>query len=161
MKNKTKIKLLLSLILLATPSVAQDIDVESQKRAMRAKNFAEFLLYWSEWGALVDVSNMDKRRAERDTCEGANAQIPDLVRDSTYYANEIVKAAPIINKRFPLGQSTDMAYFLYEIKDIYKDKKADKSSPEYTLGKNLNEYEKVLKKLKLARYTIDFNKKQK
>ncbi len=159
MKNKTKLKLLLSMMLLATTSIAQDSFKEEQKRAARAKNFADFLLYWSDWDAYLDVSIIDKKLAERETYDEAKTRIPELVQDSTYYADEIVKSASIINKRYPLNKQPDMAYFLYEIKDIYKDKKSDRNSDEYKLGRTLAEYERVLKELKLARYTLRINQK--
>ena len=159
MKNKTKIKLLLSLVLLATPTVAQPNDKDTHKREIRARNFADFLLYWADWSAYVDVRQIDKKRAERDEYEEAKSRIPELVRDSTYYANEIVNASPLINERFALDERPDMAYFMYEVKDTYKDKRADKNSAEYKLGHNLSEYEKVLKALKLTRYTMEIHQK--
>ena len=159
MKNKNKLKLILSLMLLATPVIAQSDDKDAMKRAARAKNFAEFLLYWTDWNAYIDVRHIDKKRAERDTYEEAKNRIPELVRDSTRYANEIVNASPIINKRFALKERPDMAYFMYEIRDIYKDKRSDKHSVEYLLGQSLSEYEKVLKELKLTRYTMEINQK--
>lgn len=159
MKHKNKLKLLLMLMLMGVPSAAQSDDADKIKQEVRARNFADFLLYWAEWGAFVDVGRFDKRRAERDTYEEASMRIPELVRDSTYYADEIVKGAHIINKRYPLDKKPEMAYFMCEINDTYRDKNADKSSDMYILGKNMAEFEKVLKELKLARYTVEVKQK--
>ena len=160
MRNKTNLKLLLSLLLLTTPASAQKPDKDAQKSENRTRNFAEFVLYWSEWNAYVDVSGADRRRAERKTNEDLEIKIPELVRDSTYYADQITKSASIINKRYSLDERPDMAFFLYEIRTTYKDRWADKNSEEYKLSKTLIEYEQVLKELKLARYTMKLNKQK-
>lgn len=159
MKNKTKLKLLLSLLLVATPCLAQESDADTKKHMARAREFADFVLRWTDWGAYYDIKARDKRRAERDTYQEASERIPLLVQDSTLYANAIVKNAGIINKRYPINRSPDMAFFLYELRDIYKYELYDTSSEEYLLGKIILDYEQVLKKLKLARYTMYINQK--
>ncbi len=158
MKNETKLKLLLMLILYGTPCVAQP-ESDLKKQEMRAQNFADFLLYWTEWSAYMAVNRFDIKRAERRDYDKAIQQIPEMVQDSTYYANEIVKSANIINTRYPLNAKPDMPYFMYEIIDCYKNNISDKNSNEYKLGCNISKYEKVLKKLKLARYTVQVNQK--
>ena len=134
-------------------------DSDIKKQESRTRNFTEFLLYWSEWYAYVDVSGVDKRRAERKEYDETLKKIPELIKDSTYYANLIAQNAYVINNKYSLNQKPDMAYFMYELKSIYKDKNTDKKSDEYLLGKSLEQYEQTLKKLKLARYTIKVNKK--
>ncbi len=144
-------------MLATTLCVAQTTDDE--KQASRKRNFAEFLMYWTEWNAYIDISQLEKRRAERDIYEDAINKIPDLVRDSTYYANTITDNAGIINKKYNVNERPDMAFTMYEARQMYKYKKADKNSDEYILGKNLHEYEQILKELKLARYTVQVHKK--
>ena len=161
MKNKTKLNLLLSLCLCATPGMAQNNDTENQQRMeRRAKNFADFLLYWTDWDAFTHVNMLQIKRAERNDVEDAKKDVEKLTRDSTYYADEITKRADIINKRYDLDEKPDMAFAKYELACAYKQKYPSKDAPEYILGKMLEEYEDVLKKLKLARYTIRHNKKE-
>ena len=147
------------LMLAGMPAVAQQQNSDKEKQEARAKNFADFLLYWSEWRAVADVSRYEKKRAAREDYENANERIPKLVHDSIYYADEITKRASIINKRYPLDEKPDMIFFSYEIREAYKYKNVDKNSDEYIMGKILAEYEHVLKKLKLDRYTIKLNQK--
>ena len=160
MNNKIKLSLLLAMMLMGTPCMAQT-DQDAKKQELRKRNFAEFLIYWTEWDAFIDISQFDKSRAKRDSYEEAKNQIPNLVRDSTYYANEISAGAGIINDKYTINQQPDLAFTMYEIKQAYKDRHTDKNSAEYILGKNMKEYEKILKELKLARYTISINEKQK
>ena len=158
MNKQTKLKLLLMFMLAGTPCVAQT-DSDTKKQEMRARNFAEFLLYWTEWEAFFDVGHFDKKRAEHREYDDSIQQIPELVRDSAYYANEITKGASLINQRYPLNTQPDMPYFMYEIEYSYDGKNPDKTSAEYILGENLERYEQTLKKLKLARYTVKVNQK--
>lgn len=162
MKNKTRLKLLLALLLSGTPAIAQTPDNSDKVRQeRRAKNFAEFLLYWTNWDAYMNINRAQIKRAEKADMEKAKDTIPGLVRDSTYYANEIVKRADIINKRYDLDETPDMAFTKYELVCAYKQKYPSKDAPEYILGKMLEEYEDVLKKLKLTRYTVKCNNQQK
>ena len=161
MKNKTRLKLLLALLLSGTPAIAQTPDNSDKARQeRRAKNFAEFLLYWTNWDAYMHINNAQIKRAEKADMEKAQEEIPQLVLDSTYYADEIIKRADIINKRYDLDETPDMAFAKYELVCAYKQKYPSKDAPEYILGKMLEGYEDVLKKLKLARYTIRHNKKE-
>ena len=159
MKNKTKLKLLLSLMLLAMPAGAQVLDKDAQKRERRAQNFADFLLYWCDWKAYDSVSYMDKRRAKRTTYEDASAKIPELVRDSIYYADKLAVDANIINKKYDLDKKPDHIYTLHEIFYIYEQKNTDRNSDEYIMAENLKKYIKTLKQLKLNRYTMQINQK--
>lgn len=162
MKNKTRLKLLLALLLSGTPAIAQTPDNSDKARQeRRAKNFAEFLLYWTNWDAYININNAQIKRAEKADMEKAQEEIPQLVLDSTYYANEIVKRADIINKRYDLDETPDMAFAKYELVCAYKQKYPSKDAPEYILGKMLKEYEETLKQLKLARYTVKCNNQQK
>ena len=159
MNHKTKLKLLLALVLSGTPTTAQTTDAITKKQEARARNFANFLFDWSEWEAFDKVSYRDKRRAERATYDSAKTRIPDLVRDSTILANQIVKGADIINKKYDLNEHPDHIYTCYELFYIYEKKETDKNSDEYIMADVLNKYTDVLKQLKLARYTMEINSK--
>ena len=159
MNNKTKLKLLLSLALLGTPAIAQTPTTIEKKYEARARNFAKFLLNWSDIEAYEAVSNRDKRRAEHATYDSAKAKIPELVRDSTILADQITKGANIINKKYDLDEHPDHIYTWYEFFYIYEQRDADKNSEDYIMADILQKYTNVLKQLKLARYTMELNGK--
>ncbi len=157
MKNKTKLNILLSLMLLATPGVAQTPDKDKQKRENRAREFANFALYWSEYDAVYGARTRDIRRAERTPYVQAQAVIPALVRDSTRLANGVVRYADAINEIYDLNESPEFPFALYECVYVYQENAATPDSKIYQMGKYLKEYDQVLRKLKLARYTIRHN----
>lgn len=159
MKSKNTLKLLLAMALLGTPATAQVPNANQKKYDARAREFAEFMLYWSNWNAYESVSRTDRRRAERTTYECAYAKMPELVRDSVYMADKITKGASIINKKYDLQERPDYVYTWFELFYIHEQKNADKNSSDYILADNLKKYIEILKQLKLARYTMQINQK--
>lgn len=159
MKNRNKIKLILMLMLAGAPIAAQQQTPDDKKRSARTERFARLLLYWADYDAYDSVKMREKRIAEKMPYDSAANKIPDLVRDSTYYADIIKSGADLINKRYSLRETPDNVYTLYELMYIYEEKHTDKNSSEYILIDNLMKYVDVLKQLKLNRYTMEVNKK--
>ena len=152
---------MLSVLLSLDCNSAQDMTQvgPKTKREQRAQEFGYYLLAWCDRSAYYDIKRYQIRRAEtRDISRVASA-IPELVQDSTYYANQIMMGADIINDIYDINKPCDMVYAAYSMIDAYKEEYPGKDAPEYILGQNMHEYERVLKKLKLARYTVQVNQK--
>ena len=157
MKNKTKIKFAILLMLVAGNAYAQQQNSDDVKRGVRAHNFARTLLYWADVEACYDVSKREIRTAEKMSPDSAMARIPTLVRDSTYFANELRSGADIINSKYTLNEHPDNIYTIYELLYVYDKKNSDKNSPDYIMADKLHKYVDVIKELKLARYAIRHN----
>lgn len=129
------------------------------KREVRAKNFGQYLLYWCDRSAYYDINAVQLGCAKHRNVARVNASIPKLVQDSTYYANQILEGADIINDMYEVHEKYNMPFVAYSLIRAYKEAYPSKDSPEYTVGHSMYEYERVLKKLKLARYSLRVNHK--
>lgn len=158
MRNKTKIKLLISLMLMATPISAQP-NPDTKKCEWRARDFAKFLLYWCERTAVESATKREIRIAEKTPYDVAAASIPQMTRDSTYMANLIAADANIINKKYSLKETPEYVYTWYDLMYSYERRDANKNSEEYLLAEKLLKYIDLMKQIKLARYTIQVNQK--
>lgn len=157
--NKNIAKIFLMLALMGAPAVGHS----QTKRTPQywTHEYALFIMRLCDSDAYHDVSRADKRNAEKRTFADAASMIPELTRDSTIHANAIEKYAEIAIEKPYSYNGPDFIYLTYEVRDVYHDKSADKTSKHYQLGKHMAEYTNVLKQLKLARYTMQLKKNEK
>ncbi len=164
MERKKGFLALLCALALSMPMVSAGAqtskETETAARAsVRARDFSNFLLRYCNNCSFHDIREYQLRRACRRDINDIKSEMPKLIQDSAYFASEIVKGAGIINDLYPDEAHSNEAFAAYILISAYKDGYPSKDSPEYKMGRNMYEYEEVLKKLKLARYALKMNQK--
>lgn len=153
-------KILLALSMaVPTASRAQEPAADSVRQSYRVREFSEMLLHNAELNAYFTIKSKDCKKALKLPTDIVDANIKQLVCDSTKFATDLEQQSVIVDKIIPWGKHPDYVYLMYDMLYEYEKKSPNRASDKYLMGQTISKYFDTIRELRLMRYAQEKNRK--